>query len=127
MGIRGKKILIVEDNEINMEIMADMLNAMGLITEGAEDGRKAIDILAKAQKGEFHAVLMDIHMPVMNGYETTRMIRHMDIPLQNIPVLAMTGDALTRDKEMAIEAGMNGYIAKPVGMEEIVEAMKEFF
>lgn len=120
----GKRVLVVEDNEINMEIMMDMLDALGFEVEGADNGQEAVSKLQKAQMGDFHVVLMDIHMPVMDGYEATKQIRSLDIPLKNIPILAMTGDGLVKDRELAKAAGMNGFVTKPANIGQILEAIE---
>lgn len=125
MKIEKKKILVVEDNEINLEIMTDMLDCSGFAVEGAMDGKEALDKLASAAEGEFDLVLMDIHMPVMSGIEATKAIRSLKEPLCNIPILAMTGDSMSEDKERAKSAGMNGFITKPATIEQIMEMIGE--
>ena len=125
MKTEKKKILVVEDNEINFEIMADMLDGMGFAVEGAMHGKEAVDKLGSAGAGEFALVLMDIHMPVMDGFEATKAIRALKAPLCHIPVLAMTGDSMPEDKQKAKEVGMNGFITKPATIEQIMEAIEE--
>ncbi len=120
-----KRVLVVEDNEINLEIVSEMLGALGMEVEGAENGLEAVQKLKGASKEDFQVVLMDIHMPVMDGYEATKRIRSLDIPLKEIPILAMTGDGLAKDRELAKEAGMNGYITKPVNMSQMIQAIEE--
>lgn len=121
MEIKGKKILVVEDNEINMEILTEMLISLGLEMEGVYNGQEAVDRIANAKEGDFHVVLMDIHMPIMDGYEATKIIRSRSVPLCNIPVLALTGDSFAEDKKQAKEVGMNGFIAKPVSLDRLSE------
>lgn len=120
-----KRILVVEDDEINMEIMLDMLDALGFEAEGASDGQEAIQILLEPGRADYHVILMDIHMPIMDGYETTKQIRALDTKARDIPILAMTGDCFAEDKRMAKVAGMNGFITKPVNIGDILQAIEE--
>lgn len=118
-----KRILVVEDNEINLEILIDMLECMGYRAEGAEHGKEALDKIQKSQNEPFDAVLMDIHMPVMDGFEATKAIRQLLPPLGQIPVIALTGESLAEERRYAKEIGMNGFITKPATMEQIGEAL----
>jgi CheY-like chemotaxis protein len=118
-----KRILVVEDNEINLEILIDMLECMGYRAEGAEHGKEALDKIQKSQNEPFDAVLMDIHMPVMDGFEATKTIRQLLPPLGQIPVIALTGESLAEERRYAKEIGMNGFITKPATMEQIGEAL----
>lgn len=116
----GKKVLIVEDNELNREIARELLRAEGYIVEEAEDGRIAVDKIANSQVGDYDFILMDIQMPNMNGFEATRAIRQLENPiLANIPIIAMTANAFEEDKKAAMDAGMNGHIGKPIHIEKI--------
>lgn len=118
-----KRILVVEDNEINLEILIDMLECMGYRAEGAEHGKEALDKIQKSQNEPFDAVLMDVHMPVMDGFEATKAIRQLLPPLGQIPVIALTGESLAEERRYAKEIGMNGFITKPATMEQIGEAL----
>jgi len=118
LSLKDKRVLLVEDNELNMEIAMVILEEAGLKVEWAEDGKVACELLEKAKAGYFDAVLMDIQMPNMNGYEATRRIRAFeDEALARIPIIAMTANAFEEDKREAKEAGMDGHIAKPIELE----------
>ena len=122
----GKKILLVEDNEINQEIAVEILQSAGFIMEVAEDGSVAVERMKTAQPGQYDLILMDIQMPVMNGYEATRQIRAMEnSELSNIPIIAMTANAFDEDKKAAFEAGMNGHAAKPIDVPKLLELLGE--
>lgn len=120
----GKKLLLVEDNELNREIAIEILNTYGFIVYTAENGQEALDKVSASKPGEFDLVLMDIQMPVMDGHEATRRIRALENPvLSSIPIIAMTANAFDEDKKAALDSGMNGFISKPVVVEEVVEAL----
>ena len=120
----GKKLLLVEDNELNREIAIEILNTYGFIVYTAENGQEALDKVSASKPGEFDLVLMDIQMPVMDGHEATRRIRALENPvLSSIPIIAMTANASDEDKKAALDSGMNGFISKPVVVEEVVEAL----
>ncbi len=122
----GKRILLVEDNMMNREIATEYLQDFGFIVENAENGKEAYEILEKSEPGYFDLVLMDIQMPIMNGYEATKKIRQLENKeIANIPILAMTANAFEEDKKAAKEAGMNGHLAKPIDVQKLVEALKE--
>ena len=122
----GKRILLVEDNMMNREIATEYLQDFGFLVENAENGQEACDILEKAAPGYFDLVLMDVQMPIMNGYDATRKIRKFkNKEIANIPILAMTANAFEEDKKAAIEAGMNGHLAKPIDVPKLVETLKE--
>ena len=119
---RGKKILLVEDNELNQEIASEILKEAGFIIEIAGDGSAATEIMAAAKPGQYDLILMDIQMPVMNGYEATRRIRAMESDYcKHIPILAMTANAFDEDRTLAVQAGMNGYLTKPIKIEEMLK------
>jgi len=125
-SIEGLHILLVEDNELNMEIAEFMLRNEGADVTKAWNGRKAVEIFEKSRPDEFDVILIDIMMPVMNGYEAARMIRSMDREdAKVIPIIAMTANAFTEDKLRTKEAGMNEHIAKPVDMKRLVKIICE--
>ena len=119
-------ILLVEDNELNQEIAVAILESSGLEVEVAENGQIAVDKLKNSSPGYYQLVLMDIQMPVMNGYEAAQAIRNLeDKQLSSIPILAMTANAFEEDKKQALQCGMNGHIAKPIDVDKLYEAMGE--
>lgn len=122
----GKKILLVEDNELNQEIAAEILREAGFVIDVADDGAVAVEKMKAAVPGQYDLILMDIQMPMMNGYEATRKIRAMDNPeLSAIPIIAMTANAFDEDRKAALETGMNGHIAKPIDVPKLMEMLKE--
>ena len=123
-SIRGLHILLAEDNELNMEIAEFMLQNEGTEVTKAWNGQEVVDLFRKSEPGEFDVILMDIMMPVMNGYEATKMIRSLDREdAKVIPIIAMTANAFTEDRLKAKEAGMNEHIAKPVDVELLVKVI----
>ncbi len=120
----GKRILLVEDNELNAEIAIEMLKEMGFIVEHAYNGQECLDMLDSAPADYYNIVLMDIQMPIMDGYEATRAIRALrDYEKANIPILAMTANAFAEDKIQAFRCGMNAHIAKPIDVAELMKAL----
>ena len=125
-SIQGLHVLLTEDNELNMEIAEFVLQNEGAVVTKAWNGQKAVDIFRKSRPGEFDAILMDIMMPVMNGYEAAKMIRSLDREdAKVIPIIAMTANAFTKDKMRAKEAGMDEHIAKPVDGKLLVKVINE--
>ena len=121
-----KRLLLVEDNAINMEIANMILTQAGFMTDMAENGQIAVDKVAASEPGFYDAILMDIQMPVMNGYEATRAIRALDNPkLASIPILAMTANAFKEDENAAREAGMQDHIAKPIDVARLMQALTD--
>ena len=124
----GKRALLVEDNELNLEIAAAILERMGFEIETAGDGSEALDIVKAKAAGYYDLIFMDIQMPMMNGYEATRAIRSLEDPEKAIiPIIAMTANAFEEDKEAAFKAGMNAHIAKPISVAGIVKALNQVF
>ena len=125
MDLTGKRLLLVEDNAINMEIAEIILMQAGFIVETAENGKIALDMVASSKPGYYDAVLMDIQMPVMDGYEATKAIRALGNPaLAEIPILAMTANAFKEDEQAAEQAGMQGHIAKPIDLPKMIETIQ---
>ena len=121
---KGKKILLVEDNELNREIATAIMQEIGLDVDIAEDGTDAVNIMSSAEGRSYDLIFMDIQMPKMDGYTATREIRTLKDPkCANIPIVAMTANAFEEDREKAIRAGMNGHIAKPISTEVILEKL----
>ena len=123
---RSGHILLVEDNELNKEIAEAILEDAGFTTEHAENGQVAVEMLTAHPAGHYKLILMDIQMPVMNGYEATQAIRALDDPgLATIPILAMTANAFGEDKQEALRSGMNGHIAKPIDVGLLLDTLEE--
>ena len=125
-SIKDLKILLVEDNELNMEIAEFMLQNEGADVIKAWNGQEAVELFRKSEPGEFDVILMDIMMPVMNGYKATKMIRSLDrADAKEVPIIAMTANAFTEDRLRAKEAGMDEHIAKPVDGKLLVKVINE--
>ena len=123
---KGKKVLLVEDNELNREIATAIMQEIGLDVDIAEDGTDAVNIMSSAGGRNYDLIFMDIQMPKMDGYTATREIRTLKDPkCANIPIVAMTANAFDEDREKAIRAGMNGHIAKPISAEVILEKLDQ--
>jgi CheY-like chemotaxis protein len=121
-NFHGKKILLVEDNELNREIATEILDDHGFNVAIAENGSIAVDIISGAREKDIDVILMDIQMPIMDGYEATKMIRGMkNTKLANVPIIAMTANAFEEDKKLAMDVGMNGYIAKPIDIPKLLK------
>ena len=126
-SLKGRHFLIAEDNEINSEILLELLHIDGADGEVAENGQLAVELFLAADAGHFDAVLMDVQMPVMNGYEATRCIRSMErADAKTIPIIAMTANAFAEDMKDAKDAGMNDHIAKPIDMEIIRKTLSRY-
>ena len=121
---RGKRILVVEDNELNMEIACEILREAGFETDCAVNGREAVRKVAVSRKGYYDVILMDVQMPVMDGYEATARIRGMqDLDHAGIPIIAMTANVFEEDMRKCLEAGMDAFIAKPVDIQTIIRTL----
>ena len=123
----GTRILLTEDNDLNAEIATELLQEEGCTVDRAKDGVECVDMLEKAANGTYRLILMDIQMPVMNGYDAARKIRGLDDPQKaNIPIIAMTANAFTEDRQAALDAGMNDHIAKPINMNVLVPTLRKY-
>lgn len=122
-----KRILLVDDNEINLEIEKEMLTDAGFFVDTATDGSIAYEKIRQAKAGEFDLILMDIQMPVMDGYKATRAIRALsESALSNIPIIAVSANTFEEDRRKALESGMNAHLPKPLNMAELLEQMGKF-
>ena len=125
--LTGKRVLLVEDNELNAEIAMEILKMRGLSIEWAENGQKCIELLEKMPESYYDAILMDIQMPVMDGYETTKKIRMMsDNKKASIPIIAMTANVFSEDRQKAFESGMNDHVAKPIDVKELISTLLKY-
>ena len=122
----GRRILLAEDVFINAEIMKKLLEIKEAKIDHAENGRIAVNIFAKSEKGYYDAVLMDVRMPEMDGLEATETIRAMDRPdAKNIPIIAMTANAFDEDVQRSLQVGMNAHLSKPVDPERLYQTLEE--
>ena len=124
---RGRCILLVEDNELNSEIAVELLNEYGFLVDTAENGAEAVEKVKNSKPGNYDLILMDIQMPVMNGYDATLAIRKMkDTKKARIPIIAMTANAFAEDAQKVLSVGMNAHVAKPVDMNILVPTMMKY-
>ncbi len=126
-SLSGTKILLAEDNDLNAEIAVELLREEGCTVDRAKDGVECVDLLEKAANGTYQLILMDIQMPVMNGYDAAKKIRRMDdLPKAEIPIIAMTANAFSEDKQAALDAGMNDHVSKPINMNILVPTIQKY-
>lgn len=126
-SLSGTKILLAEDNDLNAEIAVELLQEEGCAVDRAKDGVECVDMLEKAANGTYQLILMDIQMPVMNGYDAAKKIRRMDdLPKADIPIIAMTANAFSEDKQAALNAGMNDHVSKPINMNILVPTIQKY-
>ncbi|MBR1398164.1 MAG: response regulator, partial [Selenomonadaceae bacterium] len=124
ISFAGKRLLLVDDIEVNREIATMMLQMNQFEVDQAANGEEAVTKIKNSEPGYYDVVLMDIQMPIMNGYEATKSIRDLNNPeLANIPIIAMTANAFDEDRKAALDAGMNGHIAKPIDIEKLLETL----
>ena len=125
LDFRGKSLLLVEDNELNREIAVEILNKYGFLVDTAENGAEAVEKIKNSEPGGYNLVLMDVQMPVMNGYEATKQIRALNDPeLAKITIIAMTANAFDEDRKKALECGMDGFLSKPIVIDEVIETLQ---
>ena len=123
---KGKHILLVEDNELNREIAQEILREYGFLVDSAENGAVAVEKVSNAAPGSYDLVLMDVQMPIMDGYTATRKIRALDDPARaKLPILAMTANAFDEDRRNALESGMNGFLSKPIVIDDLVQELRK--
>ena len=126
-SLRGTRILLTEDNDLNAEIATELLQEEGCTVDRAKDGVECVDMLEKTANGTYQIILMDVQMPVMNGYDAAKKIRRMDDSQKaNIPIVAMTANAFSEDRQAALDAGMNDHIAKPINMSILVPTLRKY-
>ena len=124
--LKGKRILVVEDNDLNREITAEILGAEGCFIEEAENGKVALEKVRTSKVGYYDLVLMDIQMPIMDGYEAVKHIRALENEaLASVPIIAMTANAFEEDKRKAIETGMDAYVSKPIDIDKMLGTLME--
>ena len=125
LEFKDKCILLVEDNELNSEIAVEILSEYGFRVDIAENGAEAVEKIKNSTPGNYDLVLMDVQMPVMNGYEATKRIRALDDPaLAGITILAVTANAFDEDRKKALECGMDGFLSKPIVIEELIGTLR---
>ncbi len=122
-NIQGARVLLVEDNEINQQVAQEILEGAGLVVAIANNGREAVE---RVQSSEFEAVLMDVQMPVMDGYTATRKIRNLESEIRNVPVIAMTAHAMAGDEDKSLKAGMNDHVTKPIDPDQLFAALQKW-
>lgn len=122
----GRRVLLAEDNDLNWEIANELLSDLGMELDWAENGRICVDKFEASPVGFYDAVLMDLRMPVMTGYEATEAIRSLDRPDKDIPIIAMTADAFSEDIKKCLDAGMNAHVAKPIDVREVARLLEKF-
>lgn len=125
---KGKKLLLVEDNELNREIAYEILSEYGFLIDTSENGSEVLEKVSASATEDYELVLMDIQMPIMDGYEATRRIRALEnTALSSVPIVAMTANAFDENLKAAADCGMNGFISKPINMQEVIKALQGVF
>lgn len=125
--LNGMKLLLVEDNEVNIEIAKCLLEGDGIQITSAENGQVAVDMFAASEPGDYDAILMDVMMPVMDGVTATRTIRAMDRPdAAEVPIIAMTANNGEEDIQQTYEAGMNAHLSKPLNLAELLKVLSDY-
>ena len=126
LSFDGRSVLLVEDNEINQEISKMILEDAGFSVDVADDGSVAVEKVRAAEPGRYDLILMDIQMPIMNGYEATRQIRALDSPLAGIPIIALSANAFAEDRLNSLDAGMNDHLGKPIDVEHLLTVLRQY-
>lgn len=125
--LSGRRVLVAEDNDLNWEILQALLSDIGMEPEWAENGKICLEKFLASEAGTYDIILMDVRMPVMNGYEATKSIRASDHPdARKIPIVAMTADAFSEDIKKCLDSGMNAHTAKPINFDEVVALLKKY-
>ena len=121
--LNGRHILLAEDNELNWEIANELLGEEGLVLDWAENGQICVEMFQASAVGHYDAILMDVRMPVMGGYEATQVIRTLERPDRDLPIIAMTADAFAEDVKRSLDCGMNAHVAKPIDVDEVMRLL----
>ena len=124
--LTGRRILLAEDNELNWEIACELLSDEGLELEWAENGQLCVEMFQKSPVGYYDAILMDVRMPIMGGYESTQVIRTLERPDRDLPIIAMTADAFAEDVKRSLDCGMNAHVAKPIDVREVMRLLGKY-
>ena len=125
--LSGLHILAAEDNDLNWEILNELLTDLGMELDWAENGQICVEKFQESEQGHYDAILMDVRMPILNGYEATQKIRALNRPdAQTIPIIAMTADAFSEDIKRCLDSGMNAHTAKPINLNEIISLLKKY-
>jgi len=127
LDFTGRRILVAEDNELNWEVAEELLKELGAELEWAENGKRCVEMFLQSEPGYYDAILMDLRMPVMNGFEATRDIRASQKPDKNLPIIDMTADAFSDDIQRCLDCGMDGHAAKPIDIRELSRLLEKFF
>lgn len=122
----GRRILLAEDNELNYEIANEILVSVGFEVEWAEDGQICLDKFKNSAPGYYDVILMDIRMPVLNGYEAAKAIRALERPDKGVPIIAMTADAFSEDVQHCLECGMDEHVAKPIDIGRLIQILNNY-
>ena len=127
IDFNGKRLLVAEDNELNWEIASELLSSVGFVLEWAQNGALCVERFQEKEQGYYDAILMDLRMPEMNGFEATEKIRAMAREdAKQIPIIAMTADAFSDDVKACMDCGMNGHVAKPLNMPELLRLLQRY-
>ena len=126
LDFSGKRVLVSEDVDINWEIANEILISVGLQVERAVDGKVCVEKFEQSEIGFYDAILMDLRMPIMNGYDATKAIRRLERSDKDLPIIAMTADAFSGDVQVCLECGMNDHIAKPIDMKELMRILQKY-
>ena len=126
LELKGKHVLVAEDNELNWEVASELLSVLEMDLEWVENGRQCVEKFQSAPEGYYDAILMDVRMPVMDGYAATAAIRKLDRADADVPIIAMTADAFSEDIQRCLECGMDDHLAKPIDMQAVARKLKKY-